>query len=135
MNPINTPKEILALYQSQTREQLLALLARQSPGCCDDTIYKNGMSCAPVFATNMYATEFLCDLIRKMTGARVDWHYVGGRVNMLLHPGDKSKMAKVQEAITLIGISSANYPRNSFYARVYEIKREEIVAAMREPNE
>ena len=122
-------KEVLARYEALTREQLIEAIRETAPLKCDDTIFSKGTSAAPVFATNMYATEFLCDLLRKMTAARIDWHYFGGRVNMLLHPDDSRLSPDVAKAVEMIGICSLNYPKDSFYARVYEIKREEIVSS------
>ena len=124
-------KAILASYEAMSRSRLIEVISEAAPGRCDEDIYQRGSSTAPIFATNMYATEFLCELLRKMTGARIDWHYVGGRVNMLLHPDDKALSDKVKEAVEMIGICSLNDPQDSFYARVYEIEREEIVAAFR----
>ena len=120
-------KEVLASYDSLSREKLIELMACSSPDRCDEKIYRDGVQCFPVFAANMFATEFLCELFRKMTGARIDWHYVGGRVNMLLHPDDLALEEKVTEAIYLVGLSGSNYPEPSFYSRIFEIKREEIM--------
>lgn len=120
-------KKILAKYETLSREKLIELIRDMSPGQCDEVIYQRGTSATPVFATNMYTTEFLCKLLREMTGARLDWHYVGGRVNMLLHPDDQHLQKAVDLSVEMIGINSLNDPKKSFYARVYEIQREEIV--------
>lgn len=126
-------KEILAKCEALSREQLIAAIAATpAGGRCDDAIYRRGLPAAPIFATNMYTAEFLCDMLRKMTGARLDWHYMGGRVIVLLHAADASLLGKVKEAVDLVGICSLNFPEGTFYARAYNIEREEIVRCFKE---
>lgn len=121
-------KAVLAKYEAMTKEQLIGQMREKSPGMCDTEIYTDGRAASPITALNMYATEFLCDLLREMTGARLDWCYCGGRSEFLLHPKDENLRPAVLAAVELVGITSENYPKGTFYARVHEIKRSEIVA-------
>ena len=121
-------KEVLAKYEAMTREQLIKEMRTKNPGMCSLEIYEKGAPASPITALHMYATEFLCDLLREMTGARLDWCYCGGRSEFLLHPKDENLRPAVLAAVELLGITSENYPKGTFYARVHEIKRSEIVA-------
>lgn len=116
-------KQTLDKYQAMSTAELDSAMRALSPSVCETVIYKKGIPCVPVFATGMYATELICQILREMTGARLDWHYVGGRVNMLLHPDDKALQKEVSRAAELMGITSLNEPdQNTLYGRIFSIR-------------
>lgn len=50
---------------------------------CDSEIYKNGESVGFIAASSPEVIEAIVNDIRKDTGELIDWHYFGGRANIL----------------------------------------------------
>ncbi|TSC83255.1 MAG: hypothetical protein G01um101419_85 [Parcubacteria group bacterium Gr01-1014_19] len=67
------------------------------PTPCDDEIFRKGTSVA-VLSGSSNAIERWVQAVAKKSNARVDWHYSGGRANVL-HLGDKKSRKRVFEAI------------------------------------
>jgi hypothetical protein len=53
---------------------------------CDPEIYQNGIQVGVIGATETHNAEWIEKFVRelrKFTGQKVDWHYVGGRAQIL----------------------------------------------------
>ena len=48
---------------------------------CDPEVYENGAS-ACLVAIPKETAEVICKGISAVTGCKIDWHYIGGRVNI-----------------------------------------------------
>ncbi len=68
-----------------------------TPPPCDPEIFKKGEGVC-VIAGSSNALECWVQLIAKTANARVDWHYCGGRGNVL-HLGDAESRQRVLNAI------------------------------------
>ncbi|MGQ6115848.1 DUF551 domain-containing protein [Serratia sp. IR-2025] len=66
-------------------QEMAAMLANREAqpvtGECDQEVYKNGKSACLVVIPKETA-EVICRGISAVTGCKVDWHYIGGRVHI-----------------------------------------------------
>ena len=76
------------------------------PQPCDSELFESGVSVG-LFDIPKWTAEALCKGIAAATGARVDWHYIGGRVHVKALPAPTS--AEVAAYATL--------PENYYLAR------------------
>lgn len=66
------------------------------PTPCDQEVFKNGLGICILDAARWQAEEWVQKVARK-SGQRVDWHYSGGRANVL-YLGDYDRvLAAVEE--------------------------------------
>jgi hypothetical protein len=68
-----------------------------TPKPCDPKIFKKGKPVASLSASSN-AVETWVKVVAKMANAKVDWHYSGGRAQVL-HLGDAKSRARVEQAI------------------------------------
>ena len=59
------------------------------PQPCDSELFESGVSVG-LFDIPKWTAEALCKGIAAATGARVDWHYIGGRVHVKALPAPTS---------------------------------------------
>lgn len=71
--------------------------AGENPPDCNPELYAHGVSVG-LFDIPKWAAERLCNGISAATGARVDWHYVGGRVHVKALPAPQAPAAAVAPA-------------------------------------
>ncbi|ENG6107637.1 hypothetical protein ACAY19_002308 [Serratia liquefaciens] len=69
------------LTRSLARECLANREAQPVAGECDREVYENGKSACLVVIPKETA-EVICRGISAVTGCKVDWHYIGGRVHI-----------------------------------------------------
>ena len=62
---------------------------RDHPQPCDSELFESGVSVG-LFDIPQWTAEALCKGIAAATGARVDWHYIGGRVHVKALPAPTS---------------------------------------------
>jgi hypothetical protein len=68
------------------------------PDACDSEIFEHGHSVAMLDACRYVAEEWV-KLVAKESGQRIDWHYAGGRANVLYlgdHAAVVSAIGKLQ---------------------------------------
>jgi len=84
-----------------------------TPPPCDPEIFQNGTTVCVLYAPSNAAERWVQSVAKK-ANARVDWHYFGGRANVL-HLGDTESRQRVLEAIhdlrgelrgTILGVRS-----------------------------
>ncbi len=68
-----------------------------TPAPCNPDIFKNGKGVCVVDGSSN-AVENWVQLVAKTANAEVDWHYSGGRANVL-HLGDDASRQRVLDAI------------------------------------
>ena len=68
------------------------------PAECDANVFKKGHSVAVLDAC-MYRAEQWVQAVAKESGQKVDWHYTGGRANVL-YLGDYDKVATAVAKLT-----------------------------------
>ena len=68
-----------------------------NPAPCDPEIFKNGNGVCVIDGSSN-AVERWVQTVAKKADARVDWHYSGGRANVL-HLGDDESRQRVLDAI------------------------------------
>lgn len=68
-----------------------------TPPNCDTEVYKHGSHVGTVDGSSN-AVEKWVKTIAKESNARVDWHYIGGRANVL-HLGNKEDRKRVLETM------------------------------------
>lgn len=68
-----------------------------TPPPCDDEIFKNGETVV-ILDGSSNAVERWVQSVAKQANARVDWHYFGGRANVL-HLGDADSRQRVLATI------------------------------------
>ena len=68
-----------------------------TPAPCNSDIFKNGKGVC-VLDGSSNAVERWVQAVAKKADAKVDWHYSGGRANVL-HLGDKASRQRVLNAI------------------------------------
>lgn len=64
---------------------------------CDSEVFRKGKGVCTIYG-NYNAVERWVRLVAQKSGARVDWHYSGGRANVL-HLGNKRSRRRVLKAI------------------------------------
>lgn len=64
---------------------------------CDPEIYRKGRGLCVIDAWSRPAERWV-RLVAKKSGARIDWHYSGGRANVL-HLGDEASYRRALNAI------------------------------------
>jgi hypothetical protein len=69
-----------------------------TPPDCNDEIFKKGEPIAALDAPSNAAENWV-QAVAKKANARLDWHYSGGRAQVL-HLGDNASRKRVEEAIT-----------------------------------
>ena len=67
-----------------------------TPPPCDQELFDQGVSVG-LFDIPKWTAEALCKGIAAATGARVDWHYIGGRVHVKALPAASAPADSVQE--------------------------------------
>ena len=67
-----------------------------TPPPCDQELFDQGVSVG-LFDIPKWTAEALCKGIAAATGARVDWHYIGGRVHVKALPAARAPADSVQE--------------------------------------
>lgn len=81
------------------------------PKPCDPKIFKHGEGVCVVTGPSN-AVERWVQLVAKTAKAKVDWHYSGGRANVL-HLGDAASRERVLQAIESLKdqlVGTATYP-------------------------
>lgn len=68
-----------------------------TPAPCDEEIFQKGKTVVVVYGSSN-AIERYVQSIAKKANARVDWHFSGGRANVL-HLGDADSRARVESAL------------------------------------
>lgn len=68
-----------------------------TPPACNPDIYKNGKTVC-ILSGSSNAIERWVQSVAQKAGAQVDWHYIGGRANVL-HLGDEESHQRVLDAI------------------------------------
>lgn len=69
---------------------------------CDVDVFKNGKSLASVSASSR-AAEAWVKRVAKESGQRVDWHYSGGRVHVLVLGDHAAALAVAQRLAPALG--------------------------------
>ena len=67
-----------------------------TPPPCDQELFDQGVSVG-LFDIPKWTAEALCRGIAAATEARVDWHYIGGRVHIKALPAARAPADSVQE--------------------------------------
>ena len=67
-----------------------------TPPPCDQELFDQGVSVG-LFDIPKWTAEALCRGIAAATEARVDWHYIGGRVHIKALPAARAPAESVQE--------------------------------------
>ena len=67
-----------------------------TPPPCDQELFDQGVSVG-LFDIPKWTAEALCRGIAAATEARVDWHYIGGRVHIKALPAARAQADSVQE--------------------------------------
>ena len=67
-----------------------------TPPPCDQELFDQGVSVG-LFDIPKWTAEALCRGIAAATEARVDWHYIGGRVHIKALPAARAQADRVQE--------------------------------------
>ena len=67
-----------------------------TPPPCDQELFDQGVSVG-LFDIPKWTAEALCRGIAAATEARVDWHYIGGRVHIKALPAARATADSVQE--------------------------------------
>lgn len=101
---INLPEETLRVVSEGFADKAAAMMAAapaaqeaepaagENPPDCNPELYAHGVSVG-LFDIPKWAAERLCNGISAATGARVDWHYVGGRVHVKALPAPQAPAA------------------------------------------
>ena len=76
------------------------------PQPCDSELFESGVSVG-LFDIPKWTAEALCKGIAAATGARVDWHYIGGRVHVKALPAPTSA-----EGAAYAALPAPNYPKS-----------------------
>ena len=71
-----------------------------TPPPCDQELFDQGVSVG-LFDIPKWTAEALCRGIAAATEARVDWHYIGGRVHIKALPAARAQADSVQEDAAL----------------------------------
>ena len=71
-----------------------------TPPPCDQELFDQGVSVG-LFDIPKWTAEALCRGIAAATEARVDWHYIGGRVHIKALPAARAPADSVQEDAAL----------------------------------
>ena len=78
------------------------------PQPCDSELFESGVSVG-LFDIPKWTAEALCKGIAAATGARVDWHYIGGRVHVKALPAPTSAEGAAYAALPEYGINTASH--------------------------
>ena len=65
-------------------------------GKCDDEVFRNGVGLCVLDAGSAAAEEWVRK-VAKASGQRVDWHYSGGRANVLVIGDHAAALASARE--------------------------------------
>ena len=85
-----------------------------TPPPCDQELFDQGVSVG-LFDIPKWTAEALCKGIAAATGARVDWHYIGGRVHVKALPAARAPADSVQEDAARV-FTYKNQPCNNVTA-------------------
>ena len=112
-----------ASLTAQAADSQPAQVMGDTPPPCDQELFDQGVSVG-LFDIPKWTAEALCRGIAAATEARVDWHYIGGRVHIKALPAARAPADSVQEDAA----RESEYRRG--YRHGYEQRDAEVRGAM-----
>lgn len=88
------------------REELLAMdleaIPEKDPGKCDPAVYSRGGSFMMTHTIRMWMVEAFVKAVAEISGQKCDWHYVGGRANILVLGDREEAIGAAAELLPLL---------------------------------